>query len=53
MEKEQQYKKMLITVNGEPIGKEIWIDRITYAPVLASDLTAEAAGSDTETAAVS
>ncbi|GIO33864.1 MULTISPECIES: hypothetical protein [Paenibacillus] len=31
MEKEHQYKKMLITVNGKPVGRELWIDKITYA----------------------
>ncbi|MET3548893.1 hypothetical protein ABID47_005525 [Paenibacillus favisporus] len=32
-ETEQQYKKIRITVNGEPLGKELWIDKVTYAPV--------------------
>ncbi|WP_202128862.1 hypothetical protein [Paenibacillus dendrobii] len=39
MEKEQQYKKMLITVNGKPVGREIWIDKVTYAPVLTHEPT--------------
>lgn len=30
---EQQYKKIMITVNGEPVGKGLWIDKVTYAPV--------------------
>jgi len=38
MEKEHQYKKMRITVNGKPVGKELWIDKVTFAPVAALPL---------------
>lgn len=31
--KEKNYKKMLITVNGEPVGKGLLIDKVTYAPI--------------------
>ncbi|MEC0241818.1 hypothetical protein P4H66_18540 [Paenibacillus dokdonensis] len=50
MEKEQQYKKMLITVNGKPVGREIWIDKITYAPVFTDESAVKPAGSDAEAA---
>lgn len=31
---EKNYKKMLITVNGEPVGNGLLIDKVTYAPIL-------------------
>ncbi|WP_169725594.1 hypothetical protein [Paenibacillus bovis] len=27
------FKKIMITVNGEPVGDGLLIDRVTYAPV--------------------
>ncbi|BFH60882.1 hypothetical protein [Paenibacillus azoreducens] len=39
MEKEQQYKKVLITVNDKPIGKEIWIDKVTYRAVSSHEMS--------------
>ncbi len=47
MEKEHQYKKMLITVNGKPVGREIWIDKVTYAPLAANPLADKASGTGT------
>ncbi|MDO7907166.1 hypothetical protein Q5741_12175 [Paenibacillus sp. JX-17] len=32
-EQNQTYKKILITVNGEPIERELIVDSVTYAPV--------------------
>jgi len=32
--KEKNYKKMLVTVNGEPVGNGLLIDKVTYAPIL-------------------
>lgn len=31
--KENNIKKITITVNGKPIGTELWVDKVTYAPV--------------------
>lgn len=31
--KEKNYKKMVITVNGEPVGNGLLIDKVTYAPI--------------------
>lgn len=53
MEKEQQYKKLLITVNDKPVGREIWIDKITYAPVGIRERNVESAEVNAEAAAVS
>ena len=30
---ESNFKKVMITVNGEPVGKGLVIDSVTYAPV--------------------
>ncbi|GAB6991586.1 hypothetical protein [Paenibacillus pini] len=45
---EQKYKKIMIMVNDEPIGKEIWIDKITYAPVIFNDLTTQSSHQQSE-----
>ncbi|MEW4368487.1 hypothetical protein [Paenibacillus kandeliae] len=37
------FKKVMITVNGEPVGNGLVIDRITYAPVREHELANEAA----------
>lgn len=31
--KENNIKKIMITVNGKPLGTELWVDKVTYAPV--------------------
>ncbi|MBO2944007.1 hypothetical protein JJQ72_08520 [Paenibacillus sp. F411] len=33
-------KKIMITVNGKPVGSGLWIDKTTYAPVDKSSYTA-------------
>ncbi|WP_322902935.1 hypothetical protein [Paenibacillus campi] len=37
---EANFKKVMITVNGEPVGKGLVIDSVTYAPVREHELTA-------------
>ncbi|MFD1885885.1 hypothetical protein [Paenibacillus wenxiniae] len=37
---ESNFKKVMITVNGEPVGKGLVIDSVTYAPVRDIDTTA-------------
>ncbi|USB34013.1 hypothetical protein [Paenibacillus sp. YPG26] len=32
-EQEQAFKRIKITVNGEPVGNEMFIDQETYVPV--------------------
>ncbi|GIP22722.1 MULTISPECIES: hypothetical protein [Paenibacillus] len=32
-EQEQRFKRIMITVNGEPVGSELLIDEETYLPV--------------------
>ncbi|MGF7047059.1 hypothetical protein J2T13_001561 [Paenibacillus sp. DS2015] len=34
---EKNVKKIIITVNGEPVGNGILIDTITYAPIKMQD----------------
>lgn len=31
--KENNIKKIMITVNGKPVATELWVDKVTYAPV--------------------
>ncbi|MGG1879636.1 hypothetical protein ABDI30_18950 [Paenibacillus cisolokensis] len=31
--KDNNIKKIMITVNGKPVGNGLFIDKITYAPV--------------------
>ena len=33
MTKEDNVKKIMITVNGKPVGSGLLIDKVTYAPV--------------------
>lgn len=33
MTKENNVKKIMITVNGKPVGNGLLIDKVTYAPV--------------------
>ncbi|WP_186333534.1 hypothetical protein [Paenibacillus xylanexedens] len=32
-------KTIIITVNGEPVGRKLVIDSVTYAPVTKADVT--------------
>jgi len=32
--KEKNYRKLLVTVNGEPVGNGLLIDKVTFAPIL-------------------
>lgn len=37
MMKENNMKKIMITVNGKPVGNGLWIDKVTYAPIQRTD----------------
>lgn len=38
-EQEQAFKRIMITVNGEPVGSELFIDQETYLPVARQYIT--------------
>ncbi|WP_185897330.1 hypothetical protein [Paenibacillus zeisoli] len=52
-EQEQAFKRIMITVNGEPVGSELFIDQETYLPVARQYITnLEPAQSEVAEAAV-
>ncbi|WP_161487816.1 hypothetical protein [Paenibacillus glacialis] len=40
--KEENHKKLLVTVNGEPVGNVLLIDKVTFAPILMDLIRIEA-----------
>lgn len=44
---DHNYRKIQITVNGEPVGDELVLDRVTYAPVNDEDHKADKANQHT------